>query len=448
MRIITSQRIVCDDGIKPGGLVVRDGKIVEIVSEGQFSTKDHVEDYGNHVIMPGLIDVHVHLNEPGREDWEGFESGTKAAAAGGITTVIDMPLNSNPVTTTTSALENKANASNGKLSVDCGFYAGLIPGNEHQIEALLEAGVFGVKAFLCPSGLDDFPPVTRHELETIMPLLCAFDRPLLVHAEQINDHNIPKRPPQTYKEFAETRPESWEIEAISMLIDLCRETRCRVHIVHLASAEAAKLVEKAKIEGLPITAETAPHYLYFEAESLENGNPRFKCAPPIRGRNNRLGLWNALRNGIIDFVATDHSPTVRDLKFPATGNFDDVWGGISSLQLMLPAVWTAGRERGASLKSITRWCSSAPAKFLGLDSTIGKIAPGFDANLVVWDPEAQFTVDEHKLLHKQPISAYHGQQLYGVVKATYLRGEQIYNGSEVTNATLGRQLLSKMAKQV
>lgn len=433
---LVSERVILKDGVREAAVLMQDGMIADVISRNEIPTGIQTEDFGNDVIMPGLIDAHVHINEPGRTDWEGFETATQAAAAGGVTTLMDMPLNSAPVTTSVSSLLKKIDASTGKRFVDCGFYGGLIPGNEHEIEPLIEAGITGVKAFLCHSGIDDFPNATEKELRAVMPILAKHDIPLLVHAELV-DANAPEiHHPQKYQEYMRSRPEHWEVNAIKMMLNLCRETGCRVHIVHLAAASAIPILEQAKKEGLPVTVETAPHYLFFASENIQDADTRFKCAPPIRTESNRKLLWEGLISGLIDFVATDHSPSTLSLKELESGNLVKAWGGISSLQLFLPALWSAAKEEGCSLGDIARWTSKNPAAFLGLKNK-GNIQKGMKADLVVWQPEERFRVDAHDLYHKNPCTPYDGYELSGRVKATWLDGVKVFDSQKVFGKPTG-----------
>ena len=336
-----------------------------------------------------------------------------------MTTLIDMPLNSSPVTTTVEALEAKRTAAEGKLWVDVGFYAGLVPGAEDQLEGLLDAGVRGVKAFLCHSGIDEFPAATEKELRAVMPLLAERDVPLLVHAELV--HDTPEMAdPQRYADYLATRPPSFECDAIAVLIDLCRETGCRTHVVHLADAATLPVLAEAKAEGLPITVETCPHYLTFAAEEIPDGATEYKCAPPIRDAANREGLWQGLADGVIDFIASDHSPCPPEMKRRDEGRFDLAWGGISSLQLTLPVIWTEASRRGHSLSQVVDWLSHRPARLVRVDAGI---RVGSSANLVVFDPNDSWTVVGQELLHRHPVTPYEGCTLHGGVTATYLRGE-------------------------
>lgn len=418
---LRSRRVALPDGVRPASLRVQNGVIVEISGyESTTIAETNAENLGDLAILPGLVDPHVHINEPGRTEWEGFATATQAAAAGGVTTLVDMPLNSSPVTTTVAALDAKRRATTGKLHVDVCFYAGLVPGNEAEIPALLDAGVLGVKAFLCHSGIDEFPAATERELCAAMPILAERGVPLLVHAEL--ESAVPTmQDTRRYADYLASRPATFERDAIELLIDLCRETGCRTHIVHLVDAESLPMIRAAKDEGLPLTVETAPHYLTFAAEDVPDGATQFKCAPPIRDAANREGLWQGLADGLIDFIATDHSPCPPDLKHLDDGRFDLGWGGISSLQLTLPAVWTEAKQRGHTLDDVVRWLCTAPAKFLGRESSL---AVGAAANLVVFDSEATFVVQGEQLLHRHSITPYDGRNLHGVVHRSYLRGQQ------------------------
>ncbi|CAN5333264.1 allantoinase AllB [soil metagenome] len=434
---LSSKRVLISGKLQPAGIVAEDGIIRKILPFDDFPKSIPVKDYGNHVIMPGLIDAHLHINEPGRTEWEGFESATRAAAAGGITAVADMPLNSYPATITHNALLEKRHAAAGKSYVDYTCYGGLVPGNEQEIESLLNAGVRGIKTFLSHSGIDDFPNSTEKELRAVMPLLAKHKIPLLVHAE-LPDTNAPQSTDaDSYQQYLQSRPQYWEVNAIRLMINLCRETGCPVHIVHLSAAEALPLIRNAKDEGLPITVETAPHYLFFESENTPDSDPRFKCAPPIRDSKNKKALWNALKNGVIDFVATDHSPCPPGMK---SRNLQSAWGGISSLQLLLPIIWTAGRSERITIPELSRWTSTEPARFLGLEKSRGEILPGKEASFVIWSPEENFAVDGSSLYHRHKITPYEGKVLHGKVKATWLRGRIIYSEKEFFDKPLGKEL--------
>lgn len=417
---ISSQRVMTPHGEVAATVRIAQGKIEAIDAYDPSAG----EDRGKAAILPGLVDPHVHLNEPGRTEWEGFETGTAAAAAGGVTALVDMPLNSSPVTTSVGALAAKRLAAGGKLSVDVGFHAGLVPGNEGEIAALLDAGVLGVKAFLCHSGIDEFPNATEKELRAVMPLLAERGVPLLAHAEVVHDAP-PMADPRRYADYVASRPPSFERDAIALMIDLCRETGCRTHIVHLADAGSLPMLAAARAEGLPLTVETCPHYLTFAAEDIPEGATEYKCAPPIRDTANREGLWQGLKDGVIDFIASDHSPCPPDMKCRDEGRFDLAWGGISSLQLTLPIVWTEASRRGHTLSEVVDWLCHRPADLVGVQAGI---EVGKPANLVVFDPEASSTVRGTELEHRHKLTPYEGRELRGVVQSTYLRGELTTRG--------------------
>jgi allantoinase len=422
--VLRSRRVVTPDGQRPATVKIRGDRIVEV---GEYESGEG-EDLGQLALLPGLVDPHVHLNEPGRTEWEGFATGTAAAAAGGITTVVDMPLNSSPVTTSAAALDAKRTAASGKLHVDVGFHGGLIPGNESQIGELLDEGVLGVKAFLCHSGIDDFPAATARELRAAMPLLANRGVPLLAHAELVKP--APEMSdPRRYADYLATRPSSFERDAIELLVDLCRETGCATHIVHLADAGSLPLLYEARQMGLPVTVETCPHYLTFTAEEIPDGATQYKCAPPIRDAANREALWQALSEGVIDFVASDHSPCPPEMKRLAEGRFDLAWGGVSSLQLSLSVVWTESSKRGHTLADVVRWLCHGPARLIKRE--VG-IQPGMKANVVVFDPDASFVVRGEQLHHRHSMTPYEGRTMCGVVQRVYLRGKLAQAGEGQT----------------
>lgn len=442
---LLSQRVVLPDGVQPAAVLIQGEAIAAVLSPHEIPSDAKVLDVGSQVLMPGIVDTHVHVNEPGRTEWEGFETATQAAAAGGITTLVDMPLNSTPVTTTLGALMAKLDAAKGQCWVDVGFWGGVVPGNHEELVPLIHAGVAGFKAFLTHSGIDDFPNATEADLRLAMPILGAHHVPMLVHAEL--DGSAPETEgmdPRRYSTFLASRPPSWEVSAIELMIKLCRETGCPVHIVHLSAADALPLVARAKAEGLPFTVETCPHYLVFSSEEIPDGATEFKCTPPIRDSKNRDSLWQGLRDGIIDFVACDHSPCTPGLKLPETGDFMKAWGGISSLQFSLPIVWTHAQERGLGLMDLTRWLSQRTAQFTGYSHKKGKIAVGFDADLVVWDPEASFDVETNLIRHRNLPTPYMGRVLKGVVEKTYLRGSLIYDRGKLSQAPIGQFLLEPL----
>ena len=432
--------------MRPASIQIRDGKIGHVgpINEAPFGSP--LIDCGDAVLMPGIVDTHVHINQPGREDWEGFWTATQAAAAGGITTLVDMPLNSIPATTTRQGLRAKTDMAFLRCSVDVGFWGGVVPGNTGELEGLLADGVLGFKAFLAPSGVREFRHVEEPDLRTAMRELTRHGAVLLVHAELPGPIEAAagvweEGSPAEYDRYLRSRPDAAEVEAVELLIRLCRETGCRVHVVHVSSAEALPLLKRAREEGLPITAETCPHYLTFAAEEIPGGAVLFKCAPPIRSRENRERLWQGLREGVIDLVATDHSPCPPRKKKLKAGDFREAWGGISSLQLALPAVWTGARERGFTVADLAGWMCAAPARLAGLQGQKGAIAPGYDADLVIWDPEASFVVDAEQLLHRHKLTPYAGRTLYGTVRRTLLNGEVIYERGKVADDPQGMLLL-------
>ena len=437
---LIGRRVVTPEGERAGAVLVRDGRIAAVVSTYAVPAGTPTEDLGDAVLLPGLVDSHVHVNEPGRTEWEGFETATRAAAAGGVTTLVDMPLNSSPVTTTRDALERKREAAAGHGLVDCAFWGGLVPGNAHAIGSLLDAGASGVKAFLCHSGIDDFPAAGEAELRAALPALAERGKPLLVHAELATDLSPPAGDPRHYSTYLASRPPSWEREAVALLLRLCRELRAPIHVVHLSAASAARLVAEAHREGLPMTAETCPHYLALAAEDVEDGRTEFKCAPPVRERANRDALWDALADGTIGMVVSDHSPCPPLLKQPARGDFMAAWGGIASLQLALPVVWTEARRRGLELGRLVGWMAEAPARLAGLAASKGRIAPGFDADLVAFDPEATFEVEGAGIHHRHKLTPYLGRTLHGVVRKTWLRGRPVFSRSSFEGAPAGALL--------
>lgn len=438
---LRSRRVVTPEGVRAATLLIQDGRISALVPVDADVPGATVVEVGDQAILPGLIDPHVHINEPGRTAWEGFDTATRAALAGGLTTLVDMPLNSTPVTTSVASLQLKRAAANGQLHTNCGFWGGLVPGNAGEVAGLIDAGVLGFKAFLTHSGIDDFPNVTEADLRRVLPLLARHRRPLLVHCElSTADETGKQHDPRSYRNYLASRPKSWEDEAVALMIRLCEEFDCPTHIVHLSSAGSLAPLAAAKARGLPLTVETAPHYLYFNAEDIADGQTAFKCAPPIREKANNDQLWAGLQAGIIDLVATDHSPAPPTLKQLTSGDFTTAWGGIASLQLALPVLWTAARRRGATLPDLARWLSENPARLIGQHHKKGRIAAGYDADLLVLDPEKSFEVRAEMLHHKHPVSPYICQQLQGVVEQTFLRGELVYQRPTFTHLNQGELL--------
>lgn len=433
--------IICDRIIAPGGVmkgvvIVENGKIAG-VTESLPSTDLTIIDAGSQVLMPGVIDPHVHINEPGRTNWEGFDTATKAALAGGITTLVDMPLNSSPVTTTVKALDEKRKAAQNSLHCNCGFWGGIIPGNENEIEPLIKEGALGFKAFLTHSGIDEFPNVTEHDLRKVMPIIAKYDLPLLVHCELSTSISQPLLPTRLYQNYLSSRPKQWEDEAIALMIRLCGEFNCRTHIVHLSSADSIDQIAAAKQKGLPLTVETGQHYLYFIAEEIKDGQTAFKCAPPIREKDNNEKLWQALKEGIIDFVATDHSPALPAMKELTSGDFMKAWGGISSIQLALPALWTAARKHHCDIIDIAKWLCEKPAVLPGLQNRKGKIEKGYDADFVAWNPDKSFIIREELIYHRHKLTPYLGEELYGTVEQTWLGGEKVFDAGKFLHLTKG-----------
>ena len=443
--IVRSKKVVQPDTMGPAAIHIRDGVITAVSDFSAAPSGSNVFDAGESVVMPGVVDTHVHINEPGRTDWEGFETATRAAAAGGVTTLVEMPLNSIPATTTLAAYNQKLAAADGKLWVDVGFWGGVVPGNASELSALYEAGVFGFKCFLVPSGVEEFRHVTEDDLRQALPELSRLGAVLLVHSELPEPiakavQEADSGSPRTYSTWLSSRPRAAEDEAIALLARLSREFSARIHIVHLSSADALPLLRRAKAEMLPLTIETCPHYLTFAAEEIPDRATEFKCAPPIRERENQEKLWEALREGLIGLIATDHSPCPPEMKCHTTGNFLCAWGGISSLQLGLPAVWTQARQRGYSVRHLARWMCAAPAELAGLEKRKGAVAVGCDADLLVWNPDAKFRVEPAQLFHRHKLTPYAHREFFGVVEATFLRGQKIYEAGEPSAKPLGRVL--------
>jgi allantoinase len=424
--VIRASRVVSTSG-EGGRLIgVADGRIVAIEPlDSDLTGAQLVVLAADEVLMPGLVDAHVHVNDPGRTEWEGFTSATRAAAAGGVTTIVDMPLNSIPPTCDVPALELKRKTAEGQAFVDIGFWGGAIPGNGADLRPLHDAGVLGFKCFLLHSGVDEFPPLDPDQLEAAMCEIRSFDGLMIVHAE--DTHAIERAPTahgETYDDFLRSRPRGAENLAVAQVIELARWTGCRVHILHVSSSDVLPMLASARRDGVPVTAETCPHYLTFSSEEIPDGATQYKCCPPIREAGNRELLWEGLRDGVIDMVVTDHSPSTVDLKCFDTGDFGDACGGISSLQVGLPAVWTEARRRDFTLVDVARWMCETPARHAGLPRK-GRIGIGYDADFAVFAPDDGFVVDVERLHHKNAITPYAGRPLAGVVRSTWLRGRRV-----------------------
>lgn len=448
-RAWVSRRIVTPTG-EFDGAVVTNGEVIE-----QLCARDSIPQNAQLItladavaVLPGLVDTHVHINEPGRTEWEGFATATRAAAAGGYTTLIDMPLNCLPETTTVAALKEKRRAAVAKCTVDWMSWGGAVDGNQHHLQPLADAGVPGYKCFLVYPGCEGFTSIDAQNLETALPIIATAGLPLLVHAELQApiDSALQQLPPtdspawRCYDTYLASRPDEAELAAIGMLLDLCRRYRFRLHIVHLSTALALPMLRTAKAEGLPLTVETCPHYLHLAAEQIADGATEFKCAPPLRSRTNQNALWEGLRDGTIDLIATDHSPCPPEMKQKKDGRFSVAWGGIASLSVALPVVWTEAQRRGFSLSDIARWMSAAPAQLAGLHAQVGAIAPGMLANFSIFDPGATTTVSADRLYYRHPISPYMGEHLRGRVVQTVLRGEAVFHDGTFAERVRGREL--------
>jgi allantoinase len=420
--VVRSRRTVLPDGERPAAVAVRDGRIAAVAAHDAPLPAHEDVGLGDLALLPGLVDSHVHVNEPGRTEWEGFATATRAAAAGGVTTIVDMPLNSLPPTVTADALAVKRAAAEGECAVDVGFWGGAIPGNLAELRPLHEAGVYGFKCFLSPSGVEEFPELDEPDLRAAMEEIAGFGGLLIVHAEDPGHLSEPEGP--GYAEFLASRPPGSESAAIARVARLAAETGCRTHIVHLSDAGSLPLLAEWRGRGARISVETCPHYLTLAAEDVPEGGTEFKCCPPIRDAGNRERLWRGLADGSIACVVSDHSPCVPELK---KGGFDSAWGGISSLQLGLPLIWSAARARGHGLTDVVRWMASGPAELTGL-TTKGRIEAGRDADLVAFDPGRGFVVDPGALRHRHPVTPYAGRELTGVIETVWLRGEEAGRG--------------------
>ncbi len=449
VRYLTGNKICMGGRLAKASIEIVDGRIRSVLP-GSPPSHAKIEDAGDLVVLPGLVDTHVHVNEPGRTEWEGFETATHAAAAGGVTSLVDMPLNCLPVTTSLSALRAKLEAVGEKLWVDVGFWGGAVGGDQSELPKLLDAGVLGVKTFLIDSGIPEFPPMTLAEVDRAMPALAARDLPYLFHAELDSGEAKGEAGGPDYESFLRSRPDAWEVNAISGVLELARKHKARVHIVHLSSADAVLLITKAREEGVRVTVETCPHYLILNDAQVHEFQPAaeqnlFKCCPPIRTEENRLRLWKALEEGDIDFVVSDHSPCSPALKKFGQADFAQAWGGISSLQFTLPLLFT---ERGADLRKLplfVEWLATAPARMAGLGGRKGRIAPGFDADFCFFDPAAEWVIGPETTLHRHKQSPYQGRKVKGRVVRTILRGHTIFDHGQFPEGPLGSFLMKGRA---
>jgi allantoinase len=444
LQAFVSRRVVTPEGIRPAAVLVEGERITAVVAVGRVPAEAQVRDFGEAAILPGLVDSHVHINEPGRTEWEGFETATRAAAAGGYTMLVDMPLNCLPATTSVGALEAKRSAARGKCRVDWAAWGGVVSDNQARIEALAAAGVRGFKCFLVHPGIDGFTMVTEQELRAALPHVARTKLPLLVHAElpgpvDAATVTLADADWKSYSTYLKSRPDEAELSAIRLMLALCKEFKFKLHIVHLATCHALPMLGAARAQGLPVTVETCPHYLHFAGETIGDGATLCKCAPPIRSRENREQLWQALKEGLIDFVVTDHSPCPPAMKRLEEGSFKTAWGGIASLSVALPVMWTEASARGFTLVEIARWMAEGPARLAGYDARKGRIAAGYDGDFAVFDPDAEFVVTKERLHYRHAISPYLGEKLRGVVKATYMRGRAIYADGKFPGEPLGRE---------
>jgi len=444
LRAFLSSRVVTPEGVRPAAVLVEGEQIRGVVAPNRVPAQAEARDFGDAAILPGLVDSHVHINDPGRADWEGFETATRSGAAGGYTALVDMPLNCLPPTINLAALEAKREAARSRCRIDWMAWGGVVADNQSDIEPLAAAGVSGFKCFLVHPGIAGFTMVTEEELRRALPHIARTGLPLLVHAElpapiELATERLALADWSVYQTYLQSRPEEAELSAIRMLLSLCREYKFRLHIVHLSASDALPELRAARSEGLAVTVETCPHYLHLTAETIAKGATLFKCAPPIRSMENCERLWEGLREGTIDLVATDHSPCPPEMKRFAEGDFRSAWGGIAGLSMALPVINTEAGKRQFALAYIARWMAEAPAKLAGCEKRKGRIATGYDADLVVFDPESEFVVSADRLHYRHAVSPYLGEKLRGIVKSTYLRGRLVFQEGEFPGEPLGRE---------
>jgi allantoinase len=437
--VVRSTRVATPEGIRPASIHIAGERIAAVLPHDDVPRDAELIDANDALIFPGLVDTHVHLNEPGRTEWEGVASGTDAAAAGGVTTLVDMPLNSIPATTSVTGLAAKRAAAEGRCRVDVGFLGGIVPGNQVELRPLFEAGVLGFKAFLSPSGVDEFAAVSLDALASAIQPFENSNVPIMVHAELPELLRAPEGDPRAYNTWLDSRPAEAEAGAVAKLAELADRFNARVHIVHVSAPESVAIIEQARNHGLAFSGETCPHYLGFCAEEIPDGAIEYKCAPPIRHRSSRDGLWDGLLRGVLRLIVTDHSPAPPDVKQPIPGDFIAAWGGIASLQLRLPAVWTLARARGFPPDALVEWLCRAPALLAGLRRK-GRLAAGCDADLVIWHPEREFVVTAEVLRHRHSMTPWLGHRLAGEVEATYLRGQRIFGPAGPVGPPSGRLL--------
>lgn len=452
LQAFLARRVITPEGMRAAAILVEGERIQAVVSPDQVSDRYEIHDFGDAAILPGLVDSHVHINDPGRADWEGFETATRAAAAGGYTMLVDMPLNCLPATSSVAALQAKRAAAKGRCRVDWAAWGGVVHDNQGEIEALAAAGVPGFKCFLINPGIDGFTMVTERQLRAALPHVVRTGLPLLVHAELPDPidqatNALANADWCRYSTYLQSRPDQAEVDAIRLMLSLCGEYGFRLHIVHLSTSRALGELCAARAEGLAVSVETCPHYLHLSAETIADRATLNKCAPPIRSRENNEKLWQGLRDGTIDMVVTDHSPCPPAMKRLIEGNFQLAWGGIASLSVALPLMWTEASRRGFALLDLTRWMAEAPARLAGCDACKGRIAAGYDADFVVFDPDREFVLTEEKLHYRHPVSPYLGETLRGVVKGTFLRGNLVFSEGEFPGEPRGREHTAKTQRR-